>query len=372
MLTWVEISKKNLQSNLQQAAKLTAPAELWAVVKSNAYGHGLSEVMSCIGSSPRVKGFVLASLEEAISISRLTRKPLSVVSFWDHDPKVLRQALRRGIILTIYNLKDGFYLETLGAKWRRKVAVQVKIDVGTSRLGFRPDQAVAAIKQLRKFRHLSITDLFSHFADSENADLTYSDVQFNVFDRLISRLAAEGIRFERNHLACSAALIRRRRYHLDAVRLGLGLYGLWPSEATAKSNSKITLTPVLSWKTRVIQIKEVRAGESVGYGRSFRADRALRLAILPVGYWDGFDRLLSNSGAVLINGQRCAVRGRVCMNVSMVELPLKIKVALGDEVILIGRQGRSEITVEEIARKCQTINYEIVTRINPLIPRIVI
>ena len=160
------------------------------------------------------------------------------------------------------------------------------------------------------------------------------------------------------------------------IRLGISLYGLWSSDATKVSARQIGLTnfvlkPCLTWKTRIAQIKDLPAGTNVGYGCTEKVNVSTKIAILPVGYWDGYDRGLSSVGNVLICGQRCRVLGRVCMNMTIVDVSHVEHVQLEDEVVLLGQQGREEITAEEMARKCQTINYEVVTRINPVIKRVI-
>ncbi|KPJ70313.1 hypothetical protein AMJ51_02305, partial [Microgenomates bacterium DG_75] len=179
------------------------------------------------------------------------------------------------------------------------------------------------------------------------------------------------------HTACSAAIILYPQTYFDLVRLGISLYGLWPSRevkilVNRSKKPKVELKPVLSWKARVVQVKKVSKGETIGYGRTFRTNREMKIAVVPVGYWDGYDRKLSNNGRVLIKGQFCPIVGRVCMNMFMVDVSEIPHLRLEEEVILIGKQGKNEITVEELAEKIGTINYEMITRINPLIPRKVV
>jgi alanine racemase len=188
-------------------------------------------------------------------------------------------------------------------------------------------------------------------------------------------LVKNGIKYKLLHAGCTASTIVNQATHFNMVRIGVGLYGLWPSSETKalanyRSRTSIVLKPVLTWKTKIIQIKELPAKTPIGYDCTYVCSRKTRIAVLPVGYWDGYDRKLSNCGEVLIRGKRAPIRGRVCMNLIMVEVTKIPNVKIGDEVVLIGKQGREEISADEIAKKVGTINYEIITRINPLMPRI--
>jgi alanine racemase len=264
------------------------------------------------------------------------------------------------------------YLHTLGKHLKKKINVHIKVDVGTTRLGLRYD-AFAEILNLWRFSSIKIVGIFAHFADSESINESFTKLQHDRFEKVVDSLSVAGHTIPMVHIACSAAALRSAKYHHNAVRLGIALYGLWPSEDSKKfSRRSIHLKPVLTWKTKILQVKNLSKGDSVGYGMSYRAAKPLRIATLPIGYWDGYDRKFSNTASVLIHGKRCPVRGRVCMNVTMVELPQGIKVLPNDEVVVLGRQGLASVSVEELADNAGTINYEIVTRINPTLPRIVI
>jgi len=233
---------------------------------------------------------------------------------------------------------------------------------------------VAFIKKVKKLPGLNLSGIFTHYASSEDSDQNFTNQQTDKFTRVIDALEKQGIVIPFKHAACSAAAIINRQTRFNLIRLGITLYGLWPSPDTKflsdVKNRRIDLQPALTWKTRIIQIKNLSAHTTIGYDRTYQTKKKIKLAILPVGYWDGYDRKLSNCGEVLIGGQRCLVRGRVCMNLTMVEIPdTIISPKVGDEAVLLGRQGKDEISAEELAQKIGTINYEVVTRINPLIIR---
>ena len=372
-LTWIEISRSALRAQVRQLKALIGKSLLLPVVKSNAYGHGMREVVSVLHKEKNVAGFMVVNLQEALSLLSHTKKTLYVLSFWELDKKLVSRAVRHNVVLPVYDILQAQWLNELGAKLKKKVKIHIKIDTGTQRLGFRHDSQRRAIVDVCTMPHLAIVGVFTHLADSESMDESFTRVQKSRFDNMLSWLDKRGLHVPMAHVACSAAALRSVDYRYDAVRVGITLYGLWPSPETEKSSRlKIRMQPVLTWKTQVIHIKKVMHGEPVGYGLSYRAPREMRLAVLPVGYADGYDRKFSNQAVVLIGGMRCPVRGRVCMNMTMVEIPDMLTVRIGHEAVLIGRQGRVTVTADELAWIADTINYEIVARINPQLPRIIV
>jgi alanine racemase len=217
---------------------------------------------------------------------------------------------------------------------------------------------------------------YTHFANIEDTlDPSFAAAQRERFRQGIDILRGAGLQPLVAHAAATAGALLYDQSEFSMTRIGIGLYGIWPSRETQlaarERGLRIALTPVLTWKTRVAQIKTVEAGEYVGYGLTFQAPRSMRVAVLPVGYYDGFDRKLSNSGRVLVNGVFAPVIGRVAMNMIMLDVT-EANVRPDDEVVLIGRQGNAEIRAEELAEKCGTIAYEVLSRINPLIPRVAV
>ena len=210
--------------------------------------------------------------------------------------------------------------------------------------------------------------MFSHFASSEE-DFRYTKKQKQIFEKIILKLEKEGAQIPIKHMACSASSVLYPDTHFNAIRLGLSLYGL---HATTKSKNKLELKPVLSWYTKIIQIKEVPAGTKIGYGGTYITKENTKLGILPVGYWDGYDRGLSNRSKVLVNGKKCPVLGHICMNLCMISLNGVEGVKTGNKVVLLGanKKNKTAITTEDLAKWADTINYEVVNRINPSLPRI--
>lgn len=374
MKTWIEINKNNLLHNLEQFRKLVGgKVKLMGVIKANAYGHGLVEVAQTI--SDKVDWFGVDMLTEALKLREIgIRKPILVLGYV--ELRDLREAVKNNISLTVYNKET---IERLG-----KIPIQnpnlnpkvhIKLETGTSRQGIEEGEILDFVKFIKNYPSIEIEGIATHFANIEDTtDSSYAMNQLAIFSRVISALEKNGIVVPLKHTACSAATILFPETRFDMVRLGISLYGLWSSKETkavAKNkNVDLDLEPALTWKTIIAQVKNVKAGTSIGYGLTEYASRDSKIAVLPVGYFDGYDRKLSSVGNVLIHGKRCKVLGRVCMNMIIADVTDVEKVNLEDEVVLLGRQGREEISAEEIAQKIGTINYEFITRINPLIPRI--
>jgi len=361
-LTWIEINKKNILHNIRQFKNIAPNSQIWPVVKSNAYGHGSKEIVSHLSDNEDVSGFMVASLDEALNIKNITKKPIMVLSYFDIEDIESLKKVDSQISLPIYDLETADYLNTLGIKF----IINIKIDTGTSRLGFSLEEAKEAIKEIESKKNLEIFSIFTHYAESEIEDQTFTKEQLKNFQEI-----TETYKKYKTHSACSAASIVLPEAQSDIVRLGLSLYGLWPSQATKRRAwmSQICLQPLMSWKAKVIQVKSIKKGDSIGYNRTYKCEKDCSIAVLPIGYNEGYPRLLSNQGEVLIHGQRCKVRGNICMNLTMVEIPEGLDVKVGEEVVLLGTDSGQNISADDIAELAQTINYEIVTRINPNIER---
>ncbi len=375
MKTWVEISKKALDFNLGQFRKLVGEkVKIMGVVKANAYGHGLTEVVGVV--SEKVDWFGVDSLAEALKLREIgLKKPILILGYTELAD--LKAAVKNNISLTVYNKET---IEKLG-----KIPIQnpnlnpkvhIKIETGAARQGVLEKDLSDFVKFIKKYPSIEIQGLSTHYANIEDTtDSSFAMAQLETFSRAAEILKKEGVEAPLRHTACSAATILFPETRFEMIRLGISMYGLWSSKETkavAKNkNLDLDLKPVLTWKTIVAQIKNIPAGTSIGYGLTERASRDSRIAILPIGYYDGYDRKLSSVGNVLIRGKRCKILGRVCMDMIIVDATDLEKVELEDEAVLLGRQGKEEIAAEDLAGKIGTINYEVVTRINPLIPKIV-
>jgi len=373
MKTWIEINKNNLLHNLLQFRKLVGDGvKIMGVVKANAYGHGLMEVSGAI--SDKVDWFGVDSLSEALKLRQVAiKKPILVLGYT--ELKDLKEAVKNNISLTVYNKET---IEKLGKipihNPNLNPKIHIKIETGTARQGVLESEILDFIKFVKQFPSIEIRGLSTHYANIEDTtDSSFAMEQLATFSRVSEILKKEGVIAPLRHTACSAATILFPETRFEMVRLGISMYGLWSSKETkavAKNKKmELDLKPALTWKTIIAQIKNLSAGTPVGYGLSERTSRDSKIAILPIGYYDGYDRKLSNVGNVLIRSKRCKILGRVCMNMIIVDVTDLPKVELEDEVVLLGRQGKEEISAEDLAQKIGTINYEVVTRINPLIPR---
>ena len=365
--SWVEISRKAILYNLKQYKELVGKTvAIMPIIKSNAYGHGMVEMAQLI--SPQVDWIGVANTGEALMLRQAgIKKNIFALSYAPaHE---LREAIQHRIDLPVYDTNRAQRINTIAKKVKRKARVHIKVDTGASRIGVSAANALQLIKNIQKLSHITIAGIYSHFASSEQ-DATYTRRQQRVFNELLHKLEREKIKIPTTHLACSAALLSAPTSHFNLVRLGLSLYGLWPSEKVRRLAQKkypwLTLQPALSWKTKVIQVKTIKQGSRVSYGGTYVAKKKMKIAVIAVGYWEGYDRGLSNIGVVVIKGKRCPVIGRVCMNLSMVDVSRLSQVNLDDEVVLLGKDNPAE----EMAEKIGTINYEIVTRINPLLQRV--
>ncbi len=371
--TWVEISQSALRHNISAIRSLIGDErKLIAVVKANAYGHGLAAVAGAI--EDQVDYFAVATIEEAQNLrspkaSRITR-PILVLAYFPATDEAVNWAAQERVEVTVHSLDQARRLSLLVKNG--ELRVHVKVDTGMGRLGILPDKAAETVKAISLLPHLYIKGIFSHLADPFG-NMVYTKDQLESFAALKKTLSKSGFESQLYHLAKTTAILSLPESYHDAVRLGVGLYGIWPAvELQAwmkKEKPDFSFQPALTWKAKISQIKDYPADSFVGYGCTYKTRRQSRLAIVPVGYYEGYDRGLSNQGAVLIRGVRCPVRGLVCMNMIIVDVTEVEHINESDEVVLIGKQGDEEITARELAEMCRTINYEIVTRINPLLER---
>lgn len=366
MLTWVEVKKTAIEHNIKQYRKLVGKnVALIPVIKANAYGCDMLLVAKILDKNKEVDKICVVNLDEAISlITNKIKKPLLILSFYELDRNKITLAAKAGTIFPLYSIEQAKFLDKIGKKIGKKIKVHIKIDTGAGRIGILPNTILNFYKEIKKLKKLEIDGIFSHFASSES-DFNYTAKQYSLFDKAAKALKEAGCNPKIKHMACSAASVVHNYTHFNAVRLGISMYGLHPA---ANTKGKIYLKPALSWNTKIIQIKQVPKGSKVGYGGTYVTTKPTKLAILPVGYFDGYDRKLSNQAFVEIRGVRCPLRGRICMNLTIVDVSKIKNIKVGDKVSLIG----AEITADELAQKTGTINYEVIDRINPQIPRILV
>jgi alanine racemase len=374
-LVWLELERGAPDHNLRELRKCAAPGtKMCAVVKSNAYGHGVVPMVKLLESAD---WFGVNSLEEALEIRALGEKrPVLVLG---HVPlSALGEAAAHELDLILYNLESLDALARLQREPGRPIRVHLKVETGTGRQGVLPEEIPTFVARLRGLAGAELVGVSTHFANIEDTlNHGYAERQIAQFQRALQILKELGLEPPLAHTASTAAGILFPETHHSLVRAGIGVYGLWPSRETYLSallghRPVPQLRPVLSWKTRIAQLKTLPEGSFVGYGCTYKTTRATRLAVLPVGYADGYDRALGNTAHVLVHGKRAAVVGRVSMNMCMVDVTDIPRAKLEDEVVLLGGSGEERISAETLAAWAGTINYEVVTRISPLLERRVV
>jgi alanine racemase len=376
-IQWVEIDRSALTHNVRQFRALLGPKrKLLAVVKANAYGHGLAET-SRIVAEAGADWLGVHSLEEGIALRDAGHVlPILILGYVPLDGAA--EAVARDLRLIVYNPGMIGKLAEAARKLGKPARLHFKVETGTHRQGIPLEKIVGFIERARRRPAIIAEGLSSHFANIEDTtDHRYPRLQLDAFRKAIADLEDKGIRIPVRHIACTAATILFPETWFNMARIGIGLYGQWPSKETylsciAKHREPLVLEPVLSWKSRVAQVTSVPKDALVGYGGTYKTTRATRLAVVPVGYYDGYARSLSNASYVLIKGRRAALRGRVAMDFITVDITDIPGVAIEDEVTLLGRAGKDQISADVLASLSGTISYEILARINPLLPRIVV
>jgi alanine racemase len=364
---WVEIHKANIGKNIKTFKGLIGKkTQLWAVVKSNAYGHGLL-TFSKTAHELGVQGFCVDSVVEGLKLrSAGIRAPILVLG--PSLPHLAREAADHDIQVTISNREALQELMKLPIIPR----FHLKIDTGMHRQGWYVDHVGEAIQIIKK-KGLPLSGAYTHFASAKDINYpTFTDLQFHEFKRAIVAFQEAGFKNVIFHASATGGAMINPEYHLDAVRIGIGLYGLWPSrELELQLHKTIELYPVLSWHSVISEVKELRSGDYVGYDLTERIFKPTTMAVVPIGYWHGFDRGLSGIGEVLIHGKRARVLGRVSMDLIVVDVT-GLKAKVGDVATLIGGEKNVFLPASEMAAKIGTTHYEIVTRINPLTERVLV
>lgn len=367
-LSWLEISKFALLKNIKTFRKLLGPTTLAPNIKGNAYGHGILQCAEILKN--QVDYFCINSPFEAIKLRKNgIQTPLLMIGYTPLSD--LEKMIDLNVDLTIYNQESLEKIISL----KKEVNIHLKIETGNHRQGIQIKNLEQWIVKLSKNPQIKVKGVSTHFANLEDRiNHAYASHQLQLFKKAVQVLTEGQIKPQYKHCANTAASLMFPEAHFNFIRLGIGTYGLWPSEKTKRSTEKMglqaNLKPVLSWKTIVAQVKEVKKGALIGYGCTHEMKQNGQIAVLPIGYYDGYSRAHSNNGHVLIKGKKAPIIGRICMNMMMVDITHIKGVKLEEEVVLIGKQESEEITTEMMAEWSHTINYEVTTRINERIERI--
>ena len=379
-LTWAEIDLDSYAHNIRELRRITNPdALLMVVLKANGYGHGAAE-MAREALQHGAAWLGVARLNEAVELRRAgLEAPILVLGYTPAE--LAQQLIEFDLTQAVYGYPNAEAISTRALKLGKKISVHIKIDSGMGRLGLvphalLPEEAIRAthpnpidaVEKIAGLKGLELQGMFTHFATADSADRTYADRQLEIFLDFLHQLDRAGCTPPIRHAANSAALIEMPASHLDMVRPGIATYGLVPSEEI--NNTRATLKPVMSLKSRIIHLKKVSAGFNVSYGITHQTEKPTTIATIPVGYADGLNRLLSSSGQMIVHGQRVPIIGRVCMDLTMLDVGDISGVEMEDEVVIFGRQGNASLTADELATRLNTINYEIVSTVMARVPRV--
>jgi len=379
-LIWAEIDLKAIAHNVSQLRNICNPkAKLMAVVKADGYGHGAENVARA-SLSAGAESLGVARIDEAIALRKAAvDAPIQVLGYT--PVSMAENLLQYNLTQSVFSSQCASALSQIGVALGKKIKIHIKVDTGMGRLGLLTDRgqiscadfnmtqsSLEQIKSIVGLRGIVPEGIMTHFAMADSADKTSTGKQFAIFTDFIDRLSKNGIGFQVHHAANSAAVMEHPETHLDLVRPGISIYGLYASDEVDKS--KADLIPAMAFKARVIQVKRVPAQFCISYGHTYRTRKSTTIATVSAGYADGFNRLLSSCGYMLVHGKRAPVTGRVCMDLTMLDVGHIPQVMVGDEVVIFGNQNGESIHVDEIARLLNTINYEVVSTISARVPRI--
>lgn len=367
--TWVEISLDALRHNLNEFRRTLPEAmRIMAVVKADAYGHGAVQIAK-VALEAGACYLSVAFMDEALELRRAGIKaPILVLGCT--PPEAIPLAAKHDITINAYSMD---VLDVLAERQRdaagRPVKIHVKLDTGMGRLGLhREEEAIAFIERALHTPGVVVEGVFTHFACADETDKSYTLEQHRKFERIVRHFAERGIAFEYVHTGNTAAGIDCPELSCNMVRLGIGMYGLFPSQEVRQDT--VSLRPVMSLKTKIVMLKEMPAGAGISYGAIYHTRERERIATLPVGYADGFSRMLTGKAEVLVRGRRVPVVGTICMDQCMISVDEVEGVSLGDEAVIFGAQEGAVIPAEELAEKLGTINYEVVCMISHRVPRV--
>lgn len=379
---WAEIDLSAFSYNINQFKRILQPSSrLMAVLKADAYGHGLLEVAGrVLTQGAEVLG--VARISEAIRIREAgIDAPILVFGFT--PPDLAGKLIDYDLTQSIWSYEMARLLSEAVGRGSRKIIAHLKVDTGMGRLGLLPcdlgrhagdieisDSAIRDAETIKGLPGIDLEGVYTHFATADAADKTAAKRQFEVFNRFLAKLKKQGIEFQIRHAANSAAIIDMPETHMDMVRLGISLYGYYPSEFV--DTDKVRLRPVMTLKTRIIHLKKVSPGFCVSYGATWRASNPTIIATVSLGYGDGYSRLLSSRSSMMVRGRLAPVVGRVCMDQTMLDVGGIPDVSVGDEVVAFGPHKELPIGADHIAQTINTISYEVLTGISRRVPRVFI
>ncbi|KUO77771.1 MAG: alanine racemase [Clostridia bacterium BRH_c25] len=367
---WVEVDLDALAHNMREVRRLARKdALVAAVIKADGYGHGAKKIAQTLLDNGANR-FAIAVLDEGIELRQAGFKvPILVLGFTDKERA--EEIIRNDLEQAVYSWDLAEELSKEASRQGKTAKIHIKVDTGMGRIGLQPDlESVQLIKKISRLPNIAIEGIFTHFAAADAADKAYTEGQYEKFNWICGELEKENVKINVRHCGNSATIIDLPDMHLNMVRAGIMLYGLKPSEEVLLD--RLELKQVMSLKVRISHVKDIEPGQSVSYGRRFIAGKKTRIASLPIGYADGYTRMLSGKAEALVKGQKVPVVGRICMDQCMIDVTGIADVKTGDEVVLFGKQEGNFIHIDELADKLGTINYEIVCMISKRVPRVYI
>ena len=366
--TYVEVNLDNLAHNYSEIRRIVRKeTQVMPVIKANGYGHGAVELAK-LYSSLGVNRFAVSLLNEAIELRRAgIDKPILVLNFTPDFQ--MSDVAANDLTQAIYRYEDAVALSEAAAAMDKKLKIHIKLDTGMSRIGFLPsDDSIENVMKISQLPNLEIEGIFTHFAKSDEADKSFTRLQFDRFMRMVESIQEKGLTIPLKHVSNSAAIIDLPEYNLDIVRPGIILYGYYPSDDVKKE--RIDLRPAMTLRTIVSNIKTLPADTGISYNHVYRTPAEARIATVPIGYADGYPRTLTGKGQVYIAGKRVTINPRICMDQMMFDVTGLRDVNVGDEVIYFGYGNRDWPSVDEVAKTFGTINYEIVCMMGRRLPRV--
>lgn len=369
---WAEIDLDALLFNIESIQeKIAKDTKMIAVIKTDGYGHGAKQIAQVLEEEQQVWGYAVATAEEAFILrDSKIQKPILALGYT--FPYSYERFIKEDICSTVFTLDTAKELSDIAVKNKKNCKIHLKIDTGMTRIGINPDaEGLALIRQICALPSLEIEGIFTHFATADESDKTKTYHQMQLFQEFAEQVEQEiQQKIPMKHCSNSAGIVELPEANMDAVRAGIILYGLWPSDIV-QANNRIQLKPMFTLKSRVVYVKTVPKGQEISYGGTYTTMRETKVATICIGYGDGYPRSLSNVGVVLLQGQRVPILGRVCMDQFMVDVTdLNLPVCVGDIVTLIGKDDRECITMEELGKLSGRFNYELVCDIGKRIPRI--
>ena len=366
---WTEINLNNLINNINEINRKSNNSEIIGVVKANAYGHGAVEVSKTLLSC-NIKKLAVANIVEAIEL-RENNITAPIMLLGVSEDFAIEHLIDYDVEPTVSTLHFAQNLNEAAIKKNKIINIHIALDSGMGRIGFRnTSKDIDDIVSIFNLSNLKIDSIFSHFSTADSIDKSYSNNQIEIYNSIINKLKENGVTISKKNLSNSAAIIDIPESHYDYVRPGIIQYGYYPSNEVNKND--LNIKPVLTWKTRIVHIKEVEENEYIGYGKTYKTSKKTLIATLPVGYADGYSRGLSNKGSVIINGKLAPIIGNVCMDQFMVDVTDIENVKSGDEVILLGNYGEVKFDAEDMANILNTISYEVLCLIGRRAPRVYI